>query len=104
MSSETRAPGERNCPLCRSQVSTDALLEAAKDDEEAEEDSDLNFDDIEVTLSSTKVMAVLKELKGTREKFPNDKTIIVSQFTSFLSIFQVSKNNINLVEWKFQPT
>jgi len=47
------------------------------------------YADIVVDISSTKVNAVLKELARIRRDFPGDKTIVVSQFTSLLSIFQV---------------
>lgn len=53
-------PPPAACPLCRGKVRVGSLLEAARD-EESEEASD-EFEDIIVETSSTKVMAVLKEL------------------------------------------
>ena len=44
--------------------------------------------DIMVTVSSTKVNAALKEIMRIARDRPGDKIIVVSQFTSFLSILQ----------------
>ncbi len=74
------------CPLCRGPLLLKTLLEAAKD-EDSEEGKD-KFEDIVITLSSTKINAALKELEILRRTKPKEKTIIVSQFTSLLSIFQ----------------
>ena len=83
---ETDGADQADCPLCRAVLKVDNLLEAAPDDEE---ELYGNFEDIEVNGSSTKINAVMKEIEGARRDFPNDKTIIVSQFTSLLSIIQV---------------
>ncbi len=49
------------------------------------------FEDIVVDVSSTKVNAVLKQMEIVRREHPEEKIIVVSQFTSFLSIIQVCK-------------
>ena len=41
-----------------------------------------------MNLSSNKVNAVLEEILRIRRDFPNDKIVVVSQFTSFLNIIQ----------------
>ena len=74
------------CPLCRGPLLVKNLLEAAKDDDC--EDGKDSFDDIVISVSSTKVNATLKELEILRHTKPREKTIIVSQFTSLLSIMQ----------------
>jgi len=78
------------CPLCRGKLKNKKeLLEAAPDDDENEEDNTLaDMEDIHVNLSSSKVNAVLKELLRIQRDLPDDKVVIVSQFTSFLSILQ----------------
>ncbi len=67
-------------------------MEAAKDDDDEEEGSSSSnrdpFHDITVDVSSTKVNAVLRELKGVSRDFPEEKCVVVSQFTSYLSILQ----------------
>ena len=74
------------CPLCRGPLEMRSLLEAARD-EEAEEGGE-GYDDIVIDVSSTKVNACLTELARIRRNAPEDKVIVVSQFTSFLSIIQ----------------
>ena len=78
------------CPLCRAPISINNLLEAAPPEEDPDDTSgeDKVFDDIKIDVSSTKVNACLTELERIRQTSPTDKTIIVSQFTSFLSIIQ----------------
>lgn len=62
----------------------------AEDNDDIEnQDGIEGFEDIQVNISSTKVNAVLTELAKIRKTSPEEKTIIVSQFTSLLSIFQV---------------
>ena len=78
------------CPLCRGPLEMKSLLEAAKGDtDEVEtEGKDEGYEDIMVDVSSTKINAVMTHLNGIRKNHPGDKTIIVSQFTSLLSILQ----------------
>ena len=79
------------CPLCRAGVTKKGLLEAGQDDE-GEEDvtkSTANdMEDIHVKISSSKVNAVVREMLRIKRDFPEDKVVVVSQFTSFLSIVQ----------------
>ena len=78
------------CPLCRGPLEIRTLLEAAHDENSEEEGADKVHEDIKIDVSSTKVNACLTELARIRQnpETKNDKTIIVSQFTSFLSIIQ----------------
>ena len=79
------------CPLCRGSLSKNGLLEAGTDDDEQEERSDETLkalENIEVNVSSSKVNAAIKEMIRIREADPTDKIVVVSQFTTFLSIFQ----------------
>ena len=90
-----------SCPLCRSSIKNKKLLlEAAPDDEEDQSDDTLaNMQDIVVNVSSSKVNAVLKEMLRIKRDHPGDKIIIVSQFTSFLSILQplIRQHDFSLV-------
>lgn len=90
------------CPLCRGDVDKKSLLEAGNDEEEtkATEDETLKaLESIEVNVSSTKVNAALKEMIRIRNADPSDKIIVVSQFTSFLSILQpiLAEHGFNFV-------
>jgi len=78
------------CPLCRGLIKNKTeLLEAGNDDEDDEIDPTLaDLKDIEVQVSSSKVNAVIKEMIRIKRDMPDDKMIVVSQFTSFLSILQ----------------
>ena len=86
-----RAETQAQCPLCRMPLSVDKLLEAAPDDETEDEimdEAEKMFEDIIIDVSSTKVNAVMKELAISKKRNPREKTIVVSQFTSLLSILQ----------------
>jgi len=91
------------CPLCRSKIDNKRqLLEAGQDDDgedEKGESSLADMEDIEVKLSSSKVNAVLKEMLRIQRDCPDDKIVVVSQFTSFLNILQplIKQNNFSLV-------
>jgi len=87
------------CPLCRGQIKKTELLKASEPDDEEKEANTANeskskdfLDDlkkIEFDLSSSKVNAAIKEMIRIREANSEDKMIVVSQFTSFLSIVQI---------------
>ena len=79
------------CPLCRGAVSKKALLEAGQDDEEDDEvakTTATDMDDIHVKVSSSKVNAVIREMLRIKRDHPGEKVVVVSQFTSFISIIQ----------------
>ena len=79
-----------SCPLCRrTPMTKNQLLEAGhQEDTELGEDTLADMKDIEVTVSSSKVNAVLKEIMRIARDKPEDKIVVVSQFTSFLNILQ----------------
>ena len=83
-----------SCPLCRrSPLAKAELLEAGhqetEEGEKEQEDTTLaDMADIKVEVSSSKINAVLKEMMRIRRDQPDDKIVVVSQFTSFLSILQ----------------
>ena len=91
-----------SCPLCRNKIDNKKqLLEAGQDDEEDEkgEDSLADMEDIVVKVSSSKVNAALKEMLRIQRDCPDDKIVVVSQFTSFLNILQplIKDNNFSTV-------
>ena len=103
---DTARPPPAQCPLCRGAVYSERLLEAAppvpdEDEEEAVEAAAAPdpFDDIEVSVSSSKVNAVLKEMAMIKREDAKTKIVVVSQFTSLLSILQVTKTSLCFVNW-----
>lgn len=72
------------CPLCRSNIHGHNLLECPP--EELACDSD-NKSDMEWT-SSSKINALMNALIELRTKDPNIKSLVVSQFTTFLSLIE----------------
>ena len=79
------------CPLCRAGVTKKGLLEAGQDDEgedDVTKSTANDMEDIHVKISSSKVNAVVREMLRIQRDFPEDKIVVVSQFTSFLSIVQ----------------
>ena len=60
--------------------------EAGQDEEEEPEAADL--EDFEVKVSSNKINAALTEMARIKAEHPDDKIVVVSQFTSFLSVMQ----------------
>ena len=85
------------CPLCRNALEKKDLLEAGQVEDEEEggesggddagEAQDV-LEDVEVEGSSSKINAAIKEMLRIRQENPGDKIVVVSQFTSFLSIIQ----------------
>ena len=77
------------CPLCRSEVKKNGLLEAGEEEvEDSKENIDPVLESIKVDVSSSKVNAALNEMIRIRSTNADDKIIVVSQFTSFLSVIQ----------------
>jgi len=91
-----------SCPLCRKEiVNKKQLLVAGQDEEEDEKGQTTlaDMEDIVVKVSSSKVNAVLKEMLRIQRDCPDDKIIVVSQFTSFLNILQplIKDKNFSMV-------
>ena len=79
------------CPLCRAGLTKKGLLEAGQDDEgedEVAKSTANDMEDIHVKIPSSKVNAVVREMLRIKRDCPEDKVVVVSQFTSFLSIVQ----------------
>ena len=68
---------QHKCPLCRGALSKEDLVQPA------EEESAPSFD---LESSSSKVEALLNILKATRKSKPGTKTVVFSQWTSFLDV------------------
>lgn len=74
---------QHKCPMCRAELPDDrCLVQPAAGLGEAEER------DIDIDTSSSKIEALLDILHATRTNKPGTKTILFSQWTSFLNIVQ----------------
>ncbi|KAG9246506.1 SNF2 family N-terminal domain-containing protein [Calycina marina] len=78
------------CPSCREVINTRDIFEVAKDDSDADSLSGKP----KITLqrlgsnSSAKISALLSSLKALRKELPGTKSVVFSQFTSFLSLVE----------------
>ena len=70
---------QAKCPMCRGALSKDDLVQPAA--EEAESTPAFNHEE-----SSSKIEGLLNILKATRKSKPGVKTVVFSQWTSFLDI------------------
>merc|ERR1712098_108298 len=90
-----------SCPLCRVQLNKKQLLDAGQDEgtEKCDDNTLAAMKDIDVNVSSSKVNSVLKEILRIQRDCSDDKIVVVSQFTSFLSILQpiMKKQNFKFV-------
>ncbi|KAM5165125.1 helicase-like transcription factor [Mantella aurantiaca] len=74
------------CPMCRGEVRLEQLLECPEE-ESGLSDGQQNH---HKWMSSSKINALMHELTEQREKHPHVKSIIVSQFTAFLSLIETA--------------
>ncbi|NP_001090145.1 helicase-like transcription factor L homeolog [Xenopus laevis] len=77
---------EAKCPLCRGLLRLDQLVECPQEDL----DSSINKKPDQKWMSSTKISALMHSLVEQRRKDATIKSIVVSQFTSFLSLIEVA--------------
>ncbi|KAG8431459.1 hypothetical protein GDO86_018655, partial [Hymenochirus boettgeri] len=72
---------DSKCPLCRASLQLDQLIECPHEDFE----SNINA---QRWMASTKINALMHALKDQRKKDAKIKSLIVSQFTTFLSLIE----------------
>ena len=81
-------PGGK-CPVCQIVINKRQVIEVTQNEDRKNSAMFLeNMKDIVVECSSSKVNSTLKEVLRVCRDFPADKIVIVSQFTSFLSMLQ----------------
>lgn len=86
---------QQKCPMCRADLPTpDLLIYPAANFGEADNEADLNIDPEE---SSSKIEAIMSLLTSTAKDQPNTKTIVFSQWTSFLDILEPHLTKHNLI-------
>ncbi|XP_031232294.1 helicase-like transcription factor [Mastomys coucha] len=74
------------CPLCRNNIRGDNLLECPPEELACDSDKESSRE----WTSSSKIDALMHALIELRTKNPNIKSLVVSQFTTFLSLIETS--------------
>lgn len=73
---------QHKCPMCRSELKdVNSLVKPAKGEVENPK--------IDMAVSSSKIEALLSVLNASRKKHPDSKSVLFSQWTSFLDVVQV---------------
>ncbi|XP_029070346.1 helicase-like transcription factor isoform X4 [Monodon monoceros] len=72
------------CPLCRNDIHGDNLLECPPEELACDTEKKPNME----WTSSSKINALMHALIDLRKKNPNIKSLVVSQFTTFLSLIE----------------
>ena len=80
---------QHRCPMCRAEpLEPTSLVHPAIDLGESATSSDSSITDIDAETSSSKIEALISILTASHKKNPTTKTVIFSQWTSFLNILQ----------------
>ncbi|XP_052036706.1 helicase-like transcription factor isoform X1 [Apodemus sylvaticus] len=85
------------CPLCRNNIHRDNLLECPPEELACDSDSDSDKQSSVEWTSSSKINALMHALIELRTKNPNIKSLVVSQFTTFLSLIETPLKNSGFV-------
>ena len=95
----TESDGEKSCPSCRGNLTSQILIsidafyqafEPSKAPPKKDKKVKNRKDQIEEEwISSTKIDKLMEVLKDTRRTHPNDKTIVFSQFLGMLDLIEV---------------
>ncbi|XP_006895634.1 PREDICTED: helicase-like transcription factor [Elephantulus edwardii] len=72
------------CPLCRNNIDGNSLLECPPEELASSVEKKPNME----WMSSSKINALMNALTDLRTKNPNIKSLVVSQFTTFLSLIE----------------
>ncbi|KAF7791598.1 hypothetical protein EIP86_002615 [Pleurotus ostreatoroseus] len=99
------------CPTCsHSPVKESDLLEVVRDKPKASQDTDTPTPTPSVTLrrndfrSSTKLDALLQNLRRLRDQDPTFRAVVFSQFTTFLDLIQTVLERERLMWYRFDGT
>ncbi|KAM9316484.1 helicase-like transcription factor [Gastrophryne carolinensis] len=74
------------CPLCRGELRLEHLLECPEEEAEPSESQK----NVRKWMPSSKISALMHALTEQRTKDPHVKSLVVSQFTSFLSLIETA--------------
>ncbi|KAK0719094.1 SNF2 family N-terminal domain-containing protein [Apiosordaria backusii] len=89
------------CFQCREPINSRDLFEVVRhdDDPDSEKSSDgprITLQRLGVTNSSAKIVTLIKQLRQLRKAHPTIKSVIFSQFTSFLSLIEPALARANM--------
>lgn len=85
ITSDTSAP---NCPLCRAPVNENDLIKVPEKKKKKSTEAEKPNEESGKCKKSTKLETLMKALCAIRDKDPSTKSLVVSQFTSFLDIIE----------------
>ncbi|KAM0322187.1 hypothetical protein ACHAQA_009677 [Verticillium albo-atrum] len=89
------------CPNCRAEINYRDLFEVVRDDEDLDmfQKPKFSLQRVGTNSSSAKVVALISALRELRREHPRMKSVVFSQFTSFLSLIEpaLAKSNIKFL-------
>uniref|UniRef100_A0A8C4SVS4 Helicase like transcription factor n=1 Tax=Erpetoichthys calabaricus TaxID=27687 RepID=A0A8C4SVS4_ERPCA len=90
-----RTEKNAKCPLCRADININEIVEFPEEKSEAESEIKSKW------LPSSKVDALMHELLKLRNEDPGVKSLVVSQFTAFLSLIEIPLRNAGFIFTRF---
>ncbi|WQF75072.1 Putative helicase, Zinc finger, RING-type, Zinc finger, RING/FYVE/PHD-type, HIRAN [Colletotrichum destructivum] len=86
------------CPNCRAEINYRDLFEVVRHDDDPDmfQKSKISLQRLGINNSSAKVVALIKALRELRKEHPRVKSVIFSQFTSFLSLIEPALARVNI--------
>ncbi|KAL0931470.1 DNA repair protein rad5 [Colletotrichum truncatum] len=86
------------CPNCRAEINYRDLFEVVRHDDDPDmfQKSKISLQRLGVNNSSSKVVALIKALRELRKEQPRVKSVVFSQFTSFLTLIEPALERANI--------
>ncbi|KAF9878036.1 hypothetical protein CkaCkLH20_04612 [Colletotrichum karsti] len=86
------------CPNCRAEINYRDLFEVIRheDDPDPFQKTKISLQRLGVNNSSSKVVALIKALRELRKEKPRVKSVVFSQFTSFLTLIEPALTRANI--------
>jgi DNA repair protein RAD5 len=87
------------CPSCREEINYRDLFEVVRQDDDADglnTKPQISLQRLGVNNSSAKVVTLIKHLRELRREHPRMKSVVFSQFTSFLSLIEPALTRVNI--------
>ncbi|KAK1467441.1 SNF2 family domain-containing protein [Colletotrichum melonis] len=86
------------CPNCRAEINYRDLFEVVRHDDDPDvfKKSKISLQRLGVNNSSAKVVTLIKALRDLRREQPRVKSVVFSQFTSFLTLIEPALARVNI--------
>ncbi len=87
------------CPSCREEINYRDLFEVVRHDDDpdaTEGKSQISLQRLGVNSSSAKVVSLIQQLRSLRKEHPKMKSVVFSQFTSFLTQIEPALTRANI--------